>query len=102
MYRDDRGQLDDVVSAALEHDLPIMEFHSMMPGDRDAVLDSLQRRGGIVAAIRCLDEGVDLPPVTGPYWRVSTVEREYIQRRGRALRMAGGQDQRNDSRSRTR
>ena len=61
VYCDDRGQLDDVVSAALEHDLPIMEFHSMMPGDRDAVLDSLQRRGGIVAAIRCLDEGVDLP-----------------------------------------
>jgi superfamily II DNA or RNA helicase len=91
VYCDDIDQVNEVVAAALERDLPVMEFHSMMPGDRDAVLRSLEHRGGIVVAIRCLDEGVDLPACDRALILASsTVEREYIQRRGRVLRTAKG------------
>ena len=41
--------------------LPALEFYSEMKSDRDAVIRSLGQHGGIVIAIRCLDEGVDIP-----------------------------------------
>lgn len=91
VYCDDVSQVNEVVEQALVRDLPVMEFHSMMAGDRDAVLRSLERRGGIVVAIRCLDEGIDLPACDRALILASsTVEREYIQRRGRVLRTAKG------------
>jgi superfamily II DNA or RNA helicase len=91
VYCDNIGQVDEVVAASLERNLPVMEFHSMMAGDRDGVLRSLERRGGIVVAIRCLDEGVDIPACDRALILASsTVEREYIQRRGRVLRTAEG------------
>jgi superfamily II DNA or RNA helicase len=71
----------------MELDLPVMEFHSAMPGDRVTVLESLRDFGGIIVAIRCLDEGVDRPMCDRALIVASsTVEREYIQRRGRILR----------------
>lgn len=91
VYCDDIAQLDAVVSAALDAGLPTMEFHSSMPGSRDAVLRSLAEHGGIVVAIRCLDEGVDIPACDRALILASsTVEREYIQRRGRVLRASPG------------
>lgn len=91
VYCDDVEQLDAVVEAALREQLPVMEFHSMMTSDRDTVLQSLENHGGIVVAIRCLDEGVDLPACDRALILASsTVEREYVQRRGRVLRKAPG------------
>ena len=44
-------------------------------------------RGGILVAIRCLDEGVDIPAVNRALILASsTNSREFIQRRGRVLR----------------
>ena len=44
-----------------------------------------------VVAIRCLDEGVDIPSVTDAYLLASTTnQRQFIQRRGRVLRLAPG------------
>ncbi len=89
VYCDDTNQLSAIVEQALAHRLPVMEFHSAMVGDRDAVLNSLAAHGGIVVAIRCLDEGVDLPACDRALIVASsTVDREYIQRRGRVLRTA--------------
>ncbi|CAN0111029.1 unnamed protein product, partial [Discosporangium mesarthrocarpum] len=34
-----------------------------MDADRDETLRWFERRGGIVVAIKCLDEGVDIPSV---------------------------------------
>ena len=68
-----------------------MEFSYGMQGDRAAVLKSLAEQGGIVIAIKCLDEGVDIPNCDNALILASsTVSREYIQRRGRVLRTAPG------------
>jgi superfamily II DNA or RNA helicase len=91
VYCDDLVQLRALTDALLAVELPVLEFHSEMTADRDAVLNSLRLNGGIVVAIRCLDEGIDLPDVNRALILASsTVEREYIQRRGRVLRAAPG------------
>jgi len=69
------------VEAALERDLPVMEYYAEMAGNREAVLESLAHNGGIVVAIRCLDEGVDIPTCDSALILASsTAAREYIQR----------------------
>ncbi|TRX56690.1 DEAD/DEAH box helicase family protein [Thalassomonas sp. M1454] len=46
-----------------------------------------------IAAIKCLDEGVDVPATRVAYILASTTNpREYIQRRGRVLRKSQGKD----------
>lgn len=89
VYCDDKSQLQAVVEQCLAHGLPALAFYSGMPSDRDAVIRSLALHGGIVVAIRCLDEGIDIPVTDHALILASsTVEREYIQRRGRVLRRA--------------
>jgi superfamily II DNA or RNA helicase len=90
-YCDDIRQLQSLVGACLEAGLPVLEYHSAMQSDRSTVLSSLRAHGGIVVAIRCLDEGVDIPVTDHALILASsTVEREYVQRRGRVLRTAPG------------
>lgn len=49
----------------------------------------VERRGGVVVAIKCLDEGVDVPSVTHALILASSKNpREFIQWRGRVLRRA--------------
>ncbi|MEK6342918.1 MAG: DEAD/DEAH box helicase family protein [Curtobacterium sp.] len=89
VYCDDKTQLTAVVEQCLAAGLPALAFYSGMPSDRDGVIRSLHQHGGIVVAIRCLDEGVDIPVTDHALILASsTVEREYIQRRGRVLRRA--------------
>jgi superfamily II DNA or RNA helicase len=41
--------------------------------------------------MKCLDEGVDIPPTRTAYFLASSsVEREFVQRRGRVLRRSPG------------
>lgn len=89
VYCDDKAQLGAVIEQCLAEGLPALAFYSGMPSDRDAVIRSLGQHGGIVVAIRCLDEGIDIPVTDHALILASsTVEREYIQRRGRVLRRA--------------
>ncbi|MHC5559293.1 DEAD/DEAH box helicase family protein [Kocuria sp. U4B] len=89
VYCDDKTQLQAVIDGCLAAGLPTLAFYSGMPSDRDAVIRSLADHGGIVVAIRCLDEGIDIPVTDHALILASsTVEREYIQRRGRVLRRA--------------
>lgn len=91
VYCDDKDQLGQVTAECLQSGLPVMEFYSGMPSDRDVVLKSLGEFGGIVVAIRCLDEGIDIPVTDHALILASsTVEREYVQRRGRVLRTSPG------------
>ncbi|GIL29185.1 DEAD/DEAH box helicase family protein [Actinocatenispora comari] len=91
VYCDDLTQLKVLSEQCRAAGLPILEFYSGMQSDRDAVIRSLGDHGGIVVAIRCLDEGIDVPVTDHALILASsTVEREYIQRRGRVLRQAPG------------
>lgn len=89
VYCDDLRQLEAVCAALEQAGLRVMPFHSKMEADRAAVLRWLALRGGIVVAIKCLDEGVDVPSVDHALILASSKNpREFIQRRGRVLRYA--------------
>ena len=89
IYCDDQAQLNDVTIALTQASHTAMPFHSAMEGDRTETLRWLDRFGGIVVAIKCLDEGVDIPSVTHALILASSKNpREFIQRRGRVLRRA--------------
>ena len=89
IYCDDQGQLDDVTAALADASHTAMPYHSAMEGDRAETLSWLDRFGGLVVAIKCLDEGVDIPSVTHALILASSKNpREFVQRRGRVLRRA--------------
>ncbi|NPU64718.1 DEAD/DEAH box helicase family protein [Bradyrhizobium sp. 83012] len=91
VYCDDMSQLSAVATALDARGMSTIPFHSQMEGDRAETLGWLDRRGGIVIAIKCLDEGVDVPSVTHALILASSKNpREFIQRRGRVLRTAPG------------
>ena len=67
------------------------EYRSDMAGSIPETLDFFERVGGILVAIKCLDEGVDLPAVDRALILASSSNpREFIQRRGRVLRRSPG------------
>lgn len=89
VYCDDSSQLAAVQAALSRAGLTAMPYHSAMEGDREQTLRWLANLGGIVVAIKCLDEGVDIPSVTHALILASSKNpREFIQRRGRVLRTA--------------
>lgn len=89
VYCEDLNQLNAICQALGDHGVRTMPFHSQMEGDRSETLRWLDRRGGVVVAIKCLDEGVDVPSVTHALILASSKNpREFIQRRGRVLRTA--------------
>jgi superfamily II DNA or RNA helicase len=87
VYCDDRDQLRTVVDLLKERGLPTTEYWSEMKGDRAATMAQFERSGGVLVAIKCLDEGVDVPKISHGIILASTQNpREFIQRRGRMLR----------------
>ena len=89
IYCEDLGQLNAVCGGLTSRGIVNMPFHSQMEGNREETLRWLDQRGGIVVAIKCLDEGVDVPSVTHALILASSKNpREFIQRRGRVLRTA--------------
>lgn len=87
-------QIDAVIKAlAFEADLKLGRFtHHESASERQRLLSDLKRdRLDALVAIRCLDEGIDLPDVRmGFILASSTNPRQFIQRRGRLLRKAAG------------
>lgn len=72
-----------------EKRIPIHEFtHRQSLSERKNLIDNFAK--GIIqafVAMKCLDEGVDVPPTRTAYFLASSsVSREFIQRRGRILR----------------
>ena len=93
---EERRQIDAVARLIGDrHDLRVRTFtYRESPKEREEILDQL-RSGALdgVVAIRCLDEGIDLPDLrTGFLLASSTNPRQFIQRRGRLLRTAPGKD----------
>lgn len=71
--------------------LDLLEYHSQDGGDHAATLDFFTSRGGVLLAIKCLDEGVDIPLINRALILASSTNpREYVQRRGRVLRRTSG------------
>lgn len=87
VYCDSLDQLHSMLSELRKQHLPATEYHYQMAGDRIQTLRHFDLVGGIVVAIKCLDEGVDIPSVSHAMILASSKNpREFIQRRGRVLR----------------
>lgn len=87
VYCDNAQQVRAVRAACEGRGIRTQEYHTQMAGDGSAVLEEFSRDGGILVAINCLDEGVDIPRISHALILASsTTRRQFIQRRGRVLR----------------
>ena len=87
IYCEDQEQMSSVAEAIRSKGISCSEYYSEMDGDRDSTIERFSELGGIVAAIKCLDEGVNIPSVDHALILASSQNpREFIQRRGRILR----------------
>ncbi len=78
-----------------EKRIPIHEFtHRQTLNQRIELIEKFQSKEiKAFVAMKCLDEGVDVPPTRTAYFLASSsVEREFIQRRGRVLRNSSGKN----------
>jgi len=79
----------DALADEKRRDIQTYEYHSAMHGDREETMGMWNQTGGILFAIKCLDEGVDIPSADHALILASSQNpREFIQRRGRVLRKA--------------
>lgn len=91
IYCDNQAQVDTVRAALDRRGISSWEYHTQMRGSPGTTLRLFELHGGIIVAIKCLDEGVDIPSATHALILASSRNpREYIQRRGRVLRRAPG------------
>lgn len=91
VYCEDGEQLREVVEIAKSLVSEVLEFHSHMESEGNAVIERFAEMGGVLVAIRCLDEGVDVPAANRALIVASTTNpRQYVQRRGRVLRRSPG------------
>ena len=86
-----KGESKKVVRILSNLGLKVHEFvYTVSPEDRKKILDKFAIGDyQVLVAIKCLDEGVDVPSTKTAYFMASTSNpREFIQRRGRILRLA--------------
>ena len=92
IYCEDQDQLNDVKKIIENLKLDVFEYHSNMSGSSEETLDLYEHNGGILVSIKCLDEGVDIPSISHALILASSQNpRQFIQRRGRVLRVHGSQ-----------
>ena len=69
-------------------DLGPLDYHGSSEGGSDETIELFERNGGILLSIRMLDEGIDIPSIDSCLIIASSKnERQFIQRRGRVLRV---------------
>tara|TARA_B100000446_G_C10552524_1_gene341215 strand:+ start:484 stop:2592 length:2109 start_codon:yes stop_codon:yes gene_type:complete len=91
VYCEDQYQLSEVIGSLRDRGFDPCEYHTNMTGDAAASLDWFKRFGGIMVSIRCLDQGVDIPKISHAVILASSQNpRQFIQRRGRVLRVCPG------------
>lgn len=91
VYCSDSQQLRAVRHELDDLGLDLLEYHSQDAGDHEATMHYFTERGGVLLAIKCLDEGIDIPAINRALILASSTNpREYIQRRGRILRRTPG------------
>lgn len=91
VYCDNQEQLQAVLTLTRVWCADVLEYHTAMRGDRAATLSWFQEHGGVLVAIACLDEGVNIPSISHAAILASSQNpRQFIQRRGRILRRHQG------------
>ena len=93
VYCADHEQLRDVQATLNDAGVIHLKYVGDTPPEKRRAALELLKRGDVpvIAAIDCLDEGVDVPVVdTAVILASSTNKRQFIQRRGRVLRKAPG------------
>lgn len=89
IYCEDQEQMGQVTTALRSVGMAPLIYHSSMQGDNERTLAHFVAVGGIMVSIRCLDEGVDIPQISHAIILASSQNpRQFIQRRGRVLRVA--------------
>jgi len=87
IYCDDTNQMNRIEQSLVSMNLPLLKYYDAMEGDKIETLNYFSEKGGVLLAIKCLDEGIDIPSATHALILASSQNpREYIQRRGRVLR----------------
>lgn len=90
VYLDDSDQILTLKRILEKHAIlaeNIFEYHTQTNNDLDQTINHFRVSGGILLAINCLDEGVDIPSIDHAIILSSSKNpRQYIQRRGRVLR----------------
>lgn len=77
--------------ALLGASMTIMKYLASNEEEHHRVMNHFSNFGGLIIAIRCLDEGVDIPAINKAVILSSSQSpREFIQRRGRLLRIHTG------------
>ena len=88
-----KGEITAITKELSRMGLKVHRFnHSLNKTEREKVLRSFEKGDiQILVAIKCLDEGVDVPSTKVAFFLSSTSNpREFIQRRGRILRNSPG------------
>jgi superfamily II DNA or RNA helicase len=89
VYCNNKNQLNQVKETILDTEFRIYDYHIAMPGEKTETLQSFSSNGGVMLAINCLDEGIDIPQINKAIIIASSTNpRQYVQRRGRVLRKA--------------
>ena len=91
----DENQIDTICTILREHDLIFNTFLGTTPDHERQRLISKLTSGmiDVIVAIKCLNEGVDIPPLKmGFFISSSGNPKEFIQRRGRLLRVCEGKN----------
>ena len=90
VYCDSRNQLNEVQQLLAEANISSLEYTSAMAFSKEETIRYFEERGGVLLAIECLDEGIDIPSITHALVLASSTNpRQHLQRRGRVLRMSG-------------
>lgn len=86
VFCNDIEQLNQLRDSIL--DLHPLVIHSEIDGSEDETIKLFEMRGGILLTIHMFDEGVDIPAIDHALIIASSQsKREFIQRRGRVLRI---------------
>lgn len=84
--------LSDQIYRTLDHK-PLTYDSRNSSSQRKIIINHFEENGGIILAIKCLDEGVDIPAIShGIVLSSSKTKREWIQRRGRLLRKSANKE----------
>jgi superfamily II DNA or RNA helicase len=86
IFCNDQEQLNSLKE--MIEDLNPFDIHVGMQGDADETIKLFEKNGGILLSIHMFDEGVDIPAIDNCLILASSQsKREFIQRRGRVLRV---------------